>query len=191
MLLTISKLTIVQPKDTKSNGTSSGTGFLVSSDGYFLTDAHVVGDDKTVQVRWPDGLEAIASVERISKIRDVAILKANPRDRAPLALRRGPVTPGDRVFAIGSPTGKNFEGTVSSGVISADRIMDGLRYVQSDVTVSHGSSGGPLLNEKGEVLGLVDLGLPGEGPTGKMGDERLNLFTPIGDAIDFLALEQK
>jgi serine protease Do len=128
----------------------SGSGFLVSSDGYMLTDAHVVGDDKDVRVRWPDGLETVATVERSIKNRDVAIIKTDARDRTPLALKRGPVTPGQRVYAIGSPAGKKFEGTVSSGIISADRTVDGLRYVQSDVMVSHGSSGGPLLNEMGK-----------------------------------------
>jgi S1-C subfamily serine protease len=173
------------------SGVGSGSGFLVSSDGYVLTDAHVVGDDKTVRVRWPDGLEGLAMVERVSKKRDVAILKTNPRDRTPLALKRGPVSPGERVYAIGSPKNKDFEGTVSSGVISADRTVDGLRYVQSDTMVSHGSSGGPLLNENGEVIGLTDLGIANEGPAGEEGQAGLNLFTPIGDAMDFLALEPK
>jgi S1-C subfamily serine protease len=169
----------------------TGSGFLVSSDGYILTDAHVVGDDKEVRVRWSDGLETMASVERVAKSRDVAIIKTNPRDRSPLALRRGPLTPGQRVYAIGSPKGKDFAGTVSSGVFSADRTTNGLRYVQSDVMVSHGSSGGPLLNENGEVIGLTDLGIPNAGPTGEDGQAGLNLFTPIGDAMDFLSLEQK
>jgi serine protease Do len=171
--------------------TGSGSGFLVSSDGYVLTDAHVVGDDKNVRVRWPDGLEGLATVERVSKNRDVAILKTDPRDRAPLALKRGPVSPGDRVYAIGSPKNQKFEGTVSSGVVSADRIVDGLRYIQSDTMVSHGSSGGPLLNEKGAVIGLTDLGFSNAGPTGQQEQAGLNLFTPIGDAMDFLSLEQK
>ncbi|HEX4270882.1 MAG TPA: serine protease [Rhizomicrobium sp.] len=162
----------------------SGSGFLVSIDGYFLTDAHVVGDDKTVRIRWPDGLEGLATVERAIKNRDIAIIKANPRDRAPLALRRGPVTPGDRVYVIGSPSGKNFEGTVSSGVISADRTIDGLRYIQSDAAMSPGSSGGPLLDEKGEVIGLSEMLYYNQGKTAN-----LNLFTPIGDAMDFLALQ--
>jgi hypothetical protein len=64
--------------------TGTGSGFLVSTDGYVLTDAHVVADDKTVRVRWSDGLEGVATVERVSKKRDVAILKTNPRDRSPL-----------------------------------------------------------------------------------------------------------
>jgi S1-C subfamily serine protease len=165
-------------------GTGTGSGILVSTDGYVLTDAHVVGDDKTVRVRWSDGLETLATVERVAKNRDVAVIKTNPRDRAPLAIKRGPVTPGQRVYAIGSPLGEKFQGTVSSGVVSADRVFNGLRYIQSDTVVSHGSSGGPLLDETGAVIGITDLGIPNDGPAG------LNLFTPIGDAMDFLSLEQ-
>jgi S1-C subfamily serine protease len=168
------------------SGVGSGSGFLVSSDGYVLTDAHVVGDDKTVRVRWSDGLEGLATVERTSKKRDVAILKTNSRDRAPLALKRGPVTPAQRVYVIGSPNGQAFEGTVSSGVISADRTIDGLRYIQSDAAMSPGSSGGPLLDENGAVIGLSELHYFNQGQVAS-----LNMFTPIGDAMDFLALEQK
>lgn len=170
---------------TIMNDIGSGSGVLVSSDGYILTDAHVVGDDKEARVRWSDGLVTLGQVVRVAKNRDVAILKTNPRDRSPLAIRRGRVTPGQRVYAIGSPKGKDFEGTVSSGIISADRVVDGLRYIQSDTTVSHGSSGGPLMDETGAVIGITDLGFDNEGPAG------LNLFTPIGDAMDFLSLEQK
>jgi len=170
---------------TIMNDIGSGSGVLVSSDGYILTDAHVVGDNKNARVRWSDGIETLGEVVRVSKSRDVAVLKTNPRDRTPLALKRGAVTPGERVYAIGSPKGKDFQSTVSSGVISADRVFDGLRYIQSDTVVSPGSSGGPLLDETGAVIGLTDLGVQNNGPAG------LNLFTPIGDAMDFLALEQR
>jgi serine protease Do len=121
----------------------------------------------------------------VSKNRDVAIIKTDPRDRTPLAIKRGAVTLGQRVYAIGSPRGKDFQGTVSSGVVSADRVFNGLRYIQSDTTVSHGSSGGPLLDETGSVIGLTDLGIENDGPAG------LNLFIPIGDAMDFLSLERQ
>jgi S1-C subfamily serine protease len=170
---------------TVMNDIGSGSGVLVSTDGYILTDAHVVGDDKQARIRWSDGIETLGEVVRVSKKRDVAILKTNPRDRTPLALKRGALTPGQRVYAIGSPLDKKFQSTVSSGVISADRVFDGLRYIQSDTVVSPGSSGGPLLDENGAVLGLTDLGVQNNGPAG------LNLFTPIGDAMDFLALEPK
>jgi S1-C subfamily serine protease len=171
---------------TITNSAGSGSGILVSDEGYTLTNAHVVGDDKNVRVRWSDGLEGLAQAIRVSKNRDIAIIKTNPRDRTPLALKRGAVTPGQRVYAIGSPNGKNFQGTVSSGVISADRFIDGLRYIQSDVSISPGSSGGALLDENGSVIGIAVL-------TYLNGGERagLNMFIPIGDAMDFLALEQR
>jgi serine protease Do len=171
---------------TIMNDIGMGSGVLVSSDGYILTDAHVVGDDKHARVRWSDGFETLAEVVRVSKNRDVAIIKTNPRDRSPLAIKRGPVTPGARVYAIGSPNGKDFQGTVSGGVISADRVIDGLRYIQSDVSISPGSSGGALLDENGSVIGIaVSTFLNGGEPAG------LNMFIPIGDAMDFLALEQQ
>ena len=170
---------------TIMNGIGSGSGALVSDDGYILTNAHVVGDGKQARVRWSDGIETLGQVVRVSKNRDVALIKTDPRDRTPLALKRGPVTPGQRVYAIGSPRGKDFQGTVSSGVISADRVFDGLRYIQSDTVVSPGSSGGPLLDENGSVIGLTDLGVQNDGPAG------LNLFIPIGDVMDFLSLAQQ
>jgi S1-C subfamily serine protease len=170
---------------TIMNDIGSGSGVLVSDDGYVLTDAHVVGDSKEARLRWSDGIETLGEVVRVAKNRDVAIIKTNARDRTPLALKRGPVTPGQRVYAIGSPHGKDFASTVSGGVISADRVIDGLRYIQSDTVVSPGSSGGPLLDETGSVIGLADLGFQNNGPAG------LNMFTPIGDAMDFLSLEQQ
>lgn len=165
-------------------GTGSGSGFLISDDGYMLTNAHVVGDDKEVRIRWSDRIETLAQVVRASKERDIAILKTNTRERRPLAIKRGTVNPTQRVYAIGSPRGEDFQGTISSGIVSADRVMNGLRYIQSDTTVSHGSSGGPLLDETGSVIGVTDLGIQNDGPAG------LNLFIPIGDAMDFLSLEQ-
>ena len=166
-------------------GSGSGSGALVSDDGYILTDAHVVGDEKEVRVRWSDGIETVAQVIRAAKDRDIALIKTNPRDRSPLPVKRGVVTPGQRVFAIGSPKGKAFQGTVSSGVISADRTIRGLRFIQSDVSISPGSSGGPLLDENGSVIGFTDLFFLNEDrPAG------LNFFIPVGDAMDFLNLEQ-
>jgi S1-C subfamily serine protease len=168
---------------TLMTGSGSGSGDLISDDGCIITNAHVVGDEKEIRVRWSDGIETVAQVIRVAKDRDVALVKTNPRDRSPLPLKRGAVTPGQRVFAIGSPKGKDFQGTVSSGVVSADRTMDGLRYIQSDVMVSPGSSGGALLDDTGSLIGITDLGIQNNGPAG------LNFFIPIGDVMDFLSLE--
>src|SRR5205085_11856110 len=98
---------------------------------------------------------------------------------------RGAVTPGQRVYAIGSPKGQTFQGTISSGIVSATRVFEGMRYIQSDVAISHGSSGGALLDENGAVIGIAVSGVDASVATG------LNFFIPIGDAMDFLNLEQK
>lgn len=168
---------------TVLTGSGSGSGDLVSNDGYMVTNAHVVGDEKQVRVRWSDGIETVAQVVRVAKDRDVALIKTNPRDRDPLPIKRGPVTPGARVYAIGSPLGKEYQGTVSSGIVSATRVMEGLRYIQSDVSVTHGSSGGALLDENGAMIGITVSII--ERTSG------MNFFIPIGDVMDFLSLEQQ
>jgi S1-C subfamily serine protease len=166
------------------SGGGHGSGFLVSSDGYLLTAAHVVGADKYVKIRWSDGLEGVGEVVRTDKRRDAALIKADARGRRPLAMRRASPEQGDAVFTIGAPIDPKLQSTVTRGVVSANRIMDGFSFIQSDVTVDPGNSGGPLLNEKGEVLGFTDKGLrSSEAPTG------LNFFVPIDDALRFLSLE--
>lgn len=165
-------------------GTGNGSGLLISDDGYVLTNAHVVGDSKSVRVRWSDGIERPGEVVRVAKERDIALVKTEARDRMPLAIKRGAVTPGQRVYAIGTPLDELFQSTVSSGIVSANRVIDGLRYIQSDVSVSPGSSGGALLDESGSVIDVTVSGYRQDGPLG------LNMFIPIGDAMDFLSLEQ-
>jgi serine protease Do len=165
-------------------GSGTGSGDLVSNDGYMLTNAHVVGNEKQVRVRWSDGIETVAEVVRVAKDRDIALIKTSSRDRDPLPLKRGPVTPGARVYAIGSPKGQEYQGTVSSGIVSATRVFEGMRYIQSDVSITHGSSGGALLDENGSVIGITVSAVEAGGPVG------INFFIPIGDAMDFLNLEQ-
>lgn len=168
------------------SGGGHGSGFLVSSDGYLMTAEHVIGSDKYVKVRWSDGLEGVGEVIRTDKRRDVALIKTDPRGRQPLALHRAAPEPGDTVFAIGAPIDLKLQSTVTRGVVSANRIMDGFSFIQSDVTVDPGNSGGPLLDEKGQVLGFTDKGLrTAEAPTG------LNFFVPIDDALRFLSAEPR
>ncbi len=162
-------------------GESGGSGFLVSSDGLLITDHHVVGEAKYVKVRWPDGIETLGEVIRTDKVRDVALVKTDPRGRQPIRVRRSAMQPGETVFAIGAPLDPKFQSTVTRGVISANRTFEGLSFIQSDVTVNPGNSGGPLLDEAGEVVGMTESGYRVAGaPSG------INLFIPIGDALDFL-----
>ena len=171
---------------TLLTGSGSGSGVLISDDGYLLTNAHVVGDAKEIRVRWSDGIETIGQVSRLAKDRDIALVKTNARDRIPLAIKRGVVSPGQRVYAIGTPLDKTFQGTVSSGIVSANRIIDGLRYIQSDTNILPGSSGGALLDETGSVIGIAVSGYQKDGQA-----VGLNMFIPIGDAMDFLSLERQ
>jgi serine protease Do len=170
------------------SGNGHGSGFLVSSDGYIMTAQHVVGADKYVKIRWSDGLEGVGEVIRSDNRRDAALIKTDPRGRHPLALRREMPQPGDTMFAIGAPLDEKYQSTVTRGVASANRIMNGFSFIQSDVTISPGNSGGPLLNEKGEVVGLCDLTFRPDGaavPTG------INYFVPIDDALRFLSAEPR
>lgn len=165
-----------------SNG--MGSGFLISKDGHLITNQHVVGEGRLVKIRWSDRIETVGEVVRSDKRRDVALIKTDPRGRKPLVLRRGGLAPGATVFAVGTPLDQAFENTVTRGVVSGTRIFDGFNYIQSDVSVTHGNSGGPLLDENGAVVGLTVAGVEPDGvPT------NINLFIPVADALDFLAAD--
>ncbi len=167
-------------------GDTQGSGFLISSDGLLLTDRHVVGDARYVKVRWSDGVEGLGEVVRTDKVRDVALVKTDPHGGTPLRIRREPMQPGDSVFAVGAPLDPKFQSTVTRGVISAYRTFGGLNFIQSDVSVNPGSSGGPLLDDKGEAIGATESGYSVAGaPT------NINLFIPMGDALDFLSATVK
>jgi serine protease Do len=134
-----------------------GSGFIVSPDGYVLTNAHVVADAATVTVKLTDRREFTAKVVGVDKRSDVALIKINAsglptvRFGDPSKLR-----PGQWVVAIGSPFG--FENSVTAGVVSATaRSLPDENYVpfiQTDAAVNPGNSGGPLFNLDGEVIGI-------------------------------------
>ena len=134
-----------------------GSGFVISADGLILTNAHVVGQDSEITVKLTDRREFSAEVVGIDKISDIAVLKIDAQDLP--AVKIGDpdeLKVGEWVIAIGSPFG--FENTVTSGIVSGkSRSLPDGRYVpfiQTDVAVNPGNSGGPLFNMKGEVVGI-------------------------------------
>ena len=135
-----------------------GSGFIISADGYVLTNAHVVADFDDVQVRLADRKrEFKARVVGFDRRTDVALLKVEAKDLPTVKLgRSGDVEPGQWVAAIGSPFG--FANTITAGIVSATgRDLPEESYVpfiQTDVAVNPGNSGGPLINLKGEVIGI-------------------------------------
>ena len=134
-----------------------GSGFIVSPDGVILTNAHVVNGATEVTVKLTDKREFKAKVSGIDKPSDVAVLKIDAKNLPTVKLDQADdVRVGEWVLAIGSPYG--FENTVTSGIVSAkSRALPGDSYVpfiQTDVAVNPGNSGGPLFNMKGEVIGI-------------------------------------
>lgn len=137
---------------------SMGSGFIVSEDGYVLTNNHVVEGADEVIVRLNDRRELSAEVVGTDPRSDMAVLKIE--DDEPLPVVRigdsSTLKPGEWVFAIGSPFG--FDYTVTSGIVSAiGRSLPSENYVpfiQTDVAINPGNSGGPLFNMDGEVVGI-------------------------------------
>ena len=108
-------------------------------------------------------------------------MKTDPRGRQPLRLRVEAMAPGDTVFAIGTPLELKFQSTVTRGVVSAIRNFGGRNFIQSDASVEPGSSGGPLLDESGQVVAITESSYRISGaPAG------INLFIPVADALQYL-----
>ena len=137
-----------------------GSGFVISSAGYILTNAHVINDAEKVTITLLSGKEVDAEIIAFDNDSDVAVLKTEHKGLAPLKLGDSDdIRVGDYVVAIGNPLGYGFEGTVTMGIISARaRVVpiDGVSnyYIQTDAAINVGNSGGPLFNMKGEIIGI-------------------------------------
>lgn len=143
------------PREQESH--SLGSGFIISADGYILTNAHVVDSADEVTVKFSDKREFKARVIGADKRTDVALIKIEGRSLAPVALGDpAKLRVGEWVVAIGSPFG--FESTVTAGIVSAKgRSLpqeNFVPFIQTDVAINPGNSGGPLFNLKGEVVGI-------------------------------------
>ena len=134
-----------------------GSGFVVSADGYIITNAHVVENAEIVTVRFTDRREYKAKVVGTDKQSDIAVLKVDGKSLPTVKLGKSKeANVGEWVVAIGSPFG--FENSVSAGIVSAKgRSLPDASYtqfIQTDVAVNPGNSGGPLVNLAGEVIGI-------------------------------------
>ncbi|MGN8081359.1 trypsin-like peptidase domain-containing protein [Variovorax sp. 22077] len=133
------------------------SGFIIGSDGYILTSAHAVAGARSISVVTADQRRFDAEVAGADRLSDVALLKVSARGLPVVALGRGSVLcPGEWVAAMGAPFG--FERSVTAGVVSANpRYMpggSGVPLIQTDVALNPGNSGGPLFDERGEVVGM-------------------------------------
>jgi serine protease Do len=146
------------PRGRQPDRTGAGSGFIYSEDGYILTNHHVVEDADEIIVRMADRHEFVAELIGSDAASDIAVLKIDADDELPY-LRLGEsesLKPGEWVAAIGSPF--NFEQSVTAGIVSAkgrsNRAQQYVPFIQSDVAINRGNSGGPLLNMDGEVVGI-------------------------------------
>jgi serine protease Do len=138
----------------------SGSGFIVTPDGYILTNAHVVADADQVTVKLNDRREYPAKVVGIDQATDVAVIKIDAQNLPTVRIGDpSKLRPGEWVLAIGSPFG--FENSATAGIVSAtsrslpsESNSNYVPFIQTDVAVNPGNSGGPLFNLQGEVVGI-------------------------------------
>ena len=162
-------------------GSALGSGFIISSDGYILTNNHVVDGADEVTVKLTDKRTFRAKVIGKDKTTDVAVIKINASDLPTVKIGDPSQSKvGEWVVAIGSPYG--FDNTVTSGIISAkSRVMSddaATPFIQTDVPVNPGNSGGPLFNLKGEVIGINSMIYSRTG-----GFQGLSFAIPIDEAM--------
>ena len=146
---------------SSSGGEATGSGFVVSADGYIVTNAHVIDGASTVSVKVGDGASQDAKIVGVDRSTDLALLKVTPRTTLkPLTLAdSSDVQVGDATFAIGNPYG--LDRTLTTGVVSAlhrsitspnGYAINGV--LQTDAALNPGNSGGPLLDAQGHVIGV-------------------------------------
>jgi len=144
----------IQALDANGQLMASGTGFFVT-EGYVITAAHVLEDAAGCRIELSDGQQLRCSVAASDSAKDVAMLTVS--GRPPAALQWGSsesMKDGDEVTVISNPLGQ-LPGTVSRGIISASRVVKGTKLLQISAAISHGSSGAPVLNARGQVIGIV------------------------------------
>ncbi len=151
---------------------SSGTGFIVSTDGYIVTNNHVIQNAKEIIVTLNNDQEYTATVIGADAKTDLAVLKIDADGLTPAVLgNSSAVQVGEVAIAIGNPLGQTLSGTVTAGIISATNrkvTVDGNEYtlLQTDAAINSGNSGGPLANAYGEVIGINNAKIAASGVEG-------------------------
>jgi 2-alkenal reductase len=168
-----------QPSDTQRNPfpfpqqdqaqRASGSGVVISQDGYIVTNNHVIENQGSLAVLFADGTRHEATLVGADPLQDLAVIKISDPVPAVAALGdSAALQPGQTLIAIGSPLG-DFKNSVTVGVVSAlnrsvpGSSMEGL--IQTDAAINHGNSGGPLVDLRGEVIGINTLVVRGTGST--------------------------
>lgn len=183
-LLTANMKRIQASVVTIRSGRGMGSGFFVAPD-LVMTNAHVVGTVSRHKILLSNGAEVYAKTLRSDVVRDVALLQVESGTYPPLPLRNEKPGLAEEVYAVGSPLDESLAGTITKGIVSQfNQDENGQDMIQADVTIQHGSSGGPLLDAQGAVIGLSRSGLT-DATDHSIG---INFFIPIGAALKSLNL---
>ncbi|AIS53428.1 serine protease Do-like protein HtrB [Thermoanaerobacter kivui] len=149
----------------------SGSGFIIGSDGYIVTNNHVIDGASKITVKLLDGRSAEAKLIGKDARTDLAVLKINLPNLPVVKLGdSSKLQPGELAIAIGNPLGDSFAGTVTAGIISGlNRNLQSdygpVKLIQTDAAINPGNSGGPLVNSKAEVVGITSVKLTSTGPS--------------------------
>lgn len=172
----------------QSTGTSTGSGFFISEDGYLLTNCHVVEDASAVSIVTNAGQQYAATIVGSDSTSDVALLKVEGSSFPAVTLGSSDaLAVGDQVAAIGNPLGE-LTATMTVGYVSGKErsvTTDGttINMIQIDAAINSGNSGGPLFNMQGEVVGITSAKYSGESSSGAS-IEGIGFAIPIDDAMD-------
>ena len=183
---------VVSVISTTSEGTGSGSGVIMSKDGYIITNNHVVDGAQSVSVQLSDGTSLDAEIIGTDEQTDLAVIKVTPTNDLTAAEfgDSDELEPGEYAYAIGSPGGVQFANTITGGRISAinrdltvnDRVMT---LIQTDASINNGNSGGALINKYGQVVGITSAKLSGNA-FGSATVEGMGFAIPINTAKDIV-----
>lgn len=178
---------VVEIVAVSNTSTSTGTGFFYDTKGTVITNYHVIEGCQSAEISMADGATyKVTGVISYDKDKDIAILSTKCKTSVPLPVRNSPAKTGETVYALGSSLG--LTGSLSNGIVStADREVGGNVYIQTTAPISHGNSGGPLVDAEGYVIGIV-CGFFSDG-------QNLNLAIPIEEVSkisthDWITLEE-
>ena len=183
---------VVSVISTTPEGTGSGSGVIMSKDGYIITNNHVVDGAQSVSVQLSDGTSLDAEIIGTDEQTDLAVIKVTPTSDLTAAEfgDSDELEPGEYAYAIGSPGGVQFANTITGGRISAinrdltvnDRVMT---LIQTDASINNGNSGGALINKYGQVVGITSAKLSGNA-FGSATVEGMGFAIPINTAKDIV-----
>ncbi|MCO4806931.1 MAG: trypsin-like peptidase domain-containing protein [Flavobacteriales bacterium] len=145
-----------------------GSGVVVSSNGYIVTNEHVTNGAKLIDIQFSNGMTLPADLISSSEKHDLSLLKvrASGLTALPIISNSDLAREGEEVYVIGAPGDTELSQSVSKGIISAKRNIDGVKFIQTDTKISPGSSGSPLINNEGEIIGIINMKLVGDGVEG-------------------------